>query len=223
MNTIWNLFFIFLKIGLFSIGGGYAIIPLIQEKVVNQTGWISEKMFTDIITISQMTPGPLAVNTSTFVGLQIGGFWGAVAATLGCVLCGVVISLFLYNFFQKHQNSTYIFEILNGLKSASLGLIISAAATIIILALFGTNKVYFNSIFEMLNWTALIIFFVTLLIVRKWKINPIVIIPVIIAVNIFLFICISPYYFTIKLLFPLLIISIHLLRVHFFFLLLNIS
>ena len=167
MNTIWNLFFIFLKIGLFSIGGGYAIIPLIQEKVVNQTGWISEKMFTDIITISQMTPGPLAVNTSTFVGLQIGGF---------CVLCGVVISLFLYNFFQKHQNSTYIFEILNGLKSASLGLIISAAATIIILALFGTNKVYFNSIFEMLNWTALIIFFVTLLIVRKWKINPIVII-----------------------------------------------
>ncbi|UUC42529.1 chromate transporter [Clostridioides difficile] len=176
MNTIWNLFFIFLKIGLFSIGGGYAIIPLIQEKVVNQTGWISEKMFTDIITISQMTPGPLAVNTSTFVGLQIGGFWGAVAATLGCVLCGVVISLFLYNFFQKHQNSTYIFEILNGLKSASLGLIISAATTIIILALFGTNKVYFNSIFEMLNWTALIIFFVTLLIVRKWKINPIVII-----------------------------------------------
>lgn len=176
MNTIWNLFFIFLKIGLFSIGGGYAIIPLIQEKVVNQTGWISEKMFTDIITISQMTPGPLAVNTSTFVGLQIGGFWGAVSATLGCVLCGVVISLFLYNFFQKHQNSTYIFEILNGLKSASLGLIISAAATIIILALFGTNKVYFNSIFEMLNWTALIIFFVTLLIVRKWKINPIVII-----------------------------------------------
>ena len=150
---------------MFSIGGGYAIIPLIQEKVVNQTGWISEKMFTDIITISQMTLGPLAVNTSTFVGLQIGGFWGAVAATLGCVLCGVVISLFLY-----------IFEILNGLKSASLGLIISAAATIIILALFGTNKVYFNSIFEMLNWTALIIFFVTLLIVRKWKINPIVII-----------------------------------------------
>ncbi len=70
-----ELIFIFLKIGLFSIGGGYAIIPLIQEKVVNQTGWISEKMFTDIITISQMTPGPLAVNTSTFVGLQIGGFW----------------------------------------------------------------------------------------------------------------------------------------------------
>ncbi len=73
MTTIWNLFFTFFKIGLLSIGGGYAIIPLIQEQVVNQAGWISEKLFTDIITISQMTPGPLAVNTSTFVGLQIGG------------------------------------------------------------------------------------------------------------------------------------------------------
>lgn len=64
----------FFKIGLLSIGGGYAIIPLIQEQVVENTGWISDKAFTDIITISQMTPGPLAVNTSTFVGLQIGGF-----------------------------------------------------------------------------------------------------------------------------------------------------
>ena len=85
MNIVWKLFFVFFKIGLFSIGGGYAIIPLIQEQVVKNTGWISEKMFTDIITISQMTPGPLAVNTSTFVGLQISGIIGAIAATIGCI------------------------------------------------------------------------------------------------------------------------------------------
>ncbi|KPI56276.1 chromate transporter [Clostridioides difficile] len=187
MNIIWNLFLIFLKIGLLSIGGGYAIIPLIQEQVVSQTEWISKKMFTDIITISQMTPGPLAVNTSTFVGLQIGGLCGAIAATLGCVLCGVVISLFLYNFFQKHQNSTYIFEVLNGLKSASLGLIISAAATIIILALFGTNTLDINSIFNKLNWVALMIFCVMLLIVRKWKINPIIIMLISGIVGIFFY------------------------------------
>ena len=66
-----NLFIIFFKIGLFSIGGGYAIIPLIQEQVVNNYHWISANTFTDIITISQMTPGPLAVNTSTFVGIQL--------------------------------------------------------------------------------------------------------------------------------------------------------
>ena len=84
MNVVWELFTAFLKIGFLSIGGGYAVIPMSQEQVVEKNSWISEKMFTDIITISQMTPGPLAVNTSTFVGLQVGGTVGALAATIGC-------------------------------------------------------------------------------------------------------------------------------------------
>lgn len=188
MTIIGDLFFTFFKIGLLSIGGGYAIIPLIQEQVVSQAGWISEHTFTDIITISQMTPGPLAVNTSTFVGLQVGGLWGAVASTLGCIICGVVISLFLYRFFQRHQNSTYIFEILNGLKSASLGLIISAAATIMILAFYGTSTLQLNSIFSMLNWVALIIFLIMLFILRKWKINPIMIMLISGVVGMFFYI-----------------------------------
>lgn len=175
MNTVWHLFITFLKIGLLSIGGGYAIIPLIKEQVVDQTGWINEKMFTDIITISQMTPGPLAINTSTFVGLQIDGLRGAVAATSGCILCGVLISLSLYRFFQKNQGSVYIFEILNGLKSASLGLIISAAATIIMLAFWGTSTVRFQTILTQTDWFALIIFFIMLLMLRKWKLNPVII------------------------------------------------
>lgn len=175
MNIISDLLFTFLKIGLFSIGGGYAIIPLIQEQVVVKAGWITEKMFTDIITISQMTPGPLAVNTSTFVGLQIGGIAGAAAATLGCVLCGIIGSITIYRFFLKHRSSAYIFEILNGLKSASLGLIISAAATIILIALYGTSSFSLSSVYAMLDWTALIIFLVALLIIRRLKINPIII------------------------------------------------
>lgn len=92
------------QLGLLSIGGGYAIIPLIQEQVVEKNGWISEKVFTDIITISQMSPEPLAVNTSTFVGLQVGGVMGALAATIGCILCGVIISLTLYLFFKLTWN-----------------------------------------------------------------------------------------------------------------------
>ena len=156
MNTVLNLFLVFLKIGGLSIGGGYAIIPLIQEQVVEKTGWISEKMFTDIITISQMTPGPLAVNTSTFVGLQIGGVAGALAATAGCILCGMILSLILYRFFQTHQKSAYVLEVLNGLKSASLGLILSAAFTMILLALYGSNKPELS--LSALNWTALILF-----------------------------------------------------------------
>ncbi len=172
MTVIWNLLFTFLKIGLLSIGGGYAIIPLIREQVVGRAGWISEKMFTDIITISQMTPGPLAVNTSTFVGLRVGGIGGAIAATTGCVLCGIVISLLLYRFFQKHKSSAYIFEILNGLKSASLGLIISAAATILILAFFGTSTLTPDS---QINWPAFLTLAVMFFILRKWKTTPMII------------------------------------------------
>lgn len=175
MNSIWNLFLCFSRIGLLSIGGGYAIIPLIQEQVVEHTGWISQKMFTDIITISQMTPGPLAVNTSTFVGLQVSGIAGAIAATLGCVLCGVLIALFLYRFFQTHQSSAYIMEVLKGLKSASLGLIISAASAIILLALYGSNTIEPGFDFTLINGTALFIFIAMLMVLRRWKINPVII------------------------------------------------
>jgi len=136
--------------------------------------WISEKIFTDIITISQMTPGLLAVNTSTFVGLQVGEIIGALAATTGCIFCGIIISLALYKFFQTHQKSVYVLEVLNGLKSASLGLIIFASFMIILLALYDSSK--FEIDFLSLNWIALLIFLTILIILRKWKPNPIMII-----------------------------------------------
>lgn len=172
MSIILDLFLTFFKIGLFSIGGGYAIIPLIQEQVVEKTGWISEKVFTDIITISQMTPGPLAVNTSTFAGLQIAGVAGAITATLGCVFCGVLSALMLYRFFRRHQESIYVFEVLGGLKAASLGLIISAAATILMLAFWGTSTPAFNSTPD---WFIIVMFALSLLVLRIWKINPIIV------------------------------------------------
>lgn len=174
MKIVWKLFTVFLKTGLLSIGGGYAVIPMIQEQVVEKNSWISRKMFTDIITISQMTPGPLAVNTSTFVGLQIGGIAGALAATVGCILCGVMISLTLYRFFQTHQTSVYVLEVLNGLKYASLGLIISAAFTIIQLAFYGGYESGQSML--SLNRTAFFLFLSALFILRKWKLNPIIII-----------------------------------------------
>ncbi|MFW0730726.1 chromate transporter [Enterococcus raffinosus] len=133
-----QLFWTFLKIGLFSIGGGYAIIPLIQEQVVHQQGWLSDKVFTDIITISQMTPGPLAVNTSTFVGMQIDGVLGAILATIGCILGGCVISISLYQFFQKHQESLYVSVALKSLKASSVGF------TILLLTFFESSELSRN-------------------------------------------------------------------------------
>lgn len=171
MNSIlWTLWTVFWQIGFFSIGGGYAIIPLIQEQVVNQFGWVSEKVFTDVITLSQMTPGPLAVNTSTFVGIQIAGIPGAIVATLGCIISGVTISIVLFHFFQKYQNSPYVFEVFQGLRAASTGLILSASATILLIAFFGASAL---PLMQAIDFYAIALFLLSLLILRKWKWNPI--------------------------------------------------
>ena len=165
MGKLLRLAVTFFQIGLFSIGGGYAIIPLIQEQVVERFAWVSQKTFTDIITISQMTPGPLAVNTSTFIGIQI-----AVLATFGCVISGISISAFLYRLFQHYQKSEYIIELLNGLKAASLGLIISAAFTILLLSFTGTSVV---SEIKTADWTAVLVFLASLFMLRRWRVNPV--------------------------------------------------
>ena len=96
-----HLFWSFFKIGMFSIGGGYAAMPLIQNEVVTLNKWLTLKEFADIITISQMTPGPIAINSATFVGIQVAGFPGAIIATLGCVTPSfiIVISNFYFCLF----------------------------------------------------------------------------------------------------------------------------
>ena len=101
---IWlQLFFSFLQIGLFSFGGGYAAMPLIQEQIVNIHGWLDMEQFTDLITISQMTPGPIAINSATFVGIRIGGIPGALVATLGCILPSCIIVTLLAKLYLKYQ------------------------------------------------------------------------------------------------------------------------
>ena len=86
-----QLFLSFLQIGLFSFGGGYAAMPLIQEQVTEIHPWLSMSEFTDLITISQMTPGPIAVNGATFIGIKMAGIPGALVATFGCILPSCVI------------------------------------------------------------------------------------------------------------------------------------
>lgn len=161
----------FLQIGLFSIGGGYATIPLIQEQVVNLHPWLNIQEFTDIITISQMTPGPLAVNTSTFVGIRIAGLPGAVIATFGCVISGFIISLLLYRFFDKYRSAESILNVLKGLKACSVGLIAASASTILMIAFCGTSTLDFTA-FQW-NLFAIGIFTVALIFLRKLHLNPI--------------------------------------------------
>lgn len=181
-----QLFWTFLKIGLFSIGGGYAIIPLIQEQVVHQQGWLTEKTFTDIITISQMTPGPLAVNTSTFVGMQIDGVPGAIVATIGCILGGCVISISLYQFFQKHHESLYVSSALKSLKASSVGLIMSAGFTILLLTFFESSDLSTIGL-AAFDWQAAILFAISLILLRKFKPNPILLMVITGFIGFFLY------------------------------------
>lgn len=172
MPVILQLFFSFLQVGLLSIGGGYATIPLIQQQVVQLHQWLTFQEFTDIITISQMTPGPLAVNTSTFVGLRIGGIPGTLVATLGCVISGFGISLLLYWFFHRHQENQGIQQALKGLRAASIGLIASSAGTILLIALCGTSDLTAAASFSV---PAAVLVVLSLLALRKGKLPPVLV------------------------------------------------
>ncbi len=176
IKSIITLLISFLQIGLFSIGGGYATIPLIKEQVVDIHHWLTVQEFTDIITISQMTPGPLAVNTATFVGLRILGILGAILATLGCILSGFLISIYLYKLFNKHKDTEVAGNILKGLRASSIGLIASSASTILLISFCGTSSIHLKTM--TLNSIAIIIFIISLVALRKFKMNPILVITI---------------------------------------------
>lgn len=166
MSLLLQLFFVFLQIGACSIGGGYATISMIQQYVVLTHGWLDNQEFIDMITLSQMTPGPLAINTSTFAGMRTAGFGGAVLATIGCILCGLFISILLYLFFQRYQTNKKIAYALSGLKSISLGLIMSSAMTIFSLAFLDQHDSA-----SYVEYDAVIILIITLFCMRRWKIS----------------------------------------------------
>ena len=130
-----ELFWSFFQVGLFSIGGGYAAMPLIQHQVVELHPWLTLEQFSDIITISQMTPGPIAINSATFVGMRITGVAGALVATVGCVLPSCIVSLLLAKLYLKYRSLDLIHGALGGLRPAVIALIASAGVTILLGAL----------------------------------------------------------------------------------------
>lgn len=124
LNKIWLLFVTFLKIGAFTFGGGYAMIPLIQKEIADKKKWITEDDILDIIAIAESTPGPIAINSATFVGFKVAGFWGAFASTFGVVLPSFIIITFiayLLKNFNDYKGVKYAFF---GVRAGVLALII---------------------------------------------------------------------------------------------------
>lgn len=124
-----KLFLTFLKIGLFSFGGGYAMIPLIQSEVISN-GWIAFSTLIDFIAVSQSFPGPFAVNISTYIGSELAGLGGAISAVLGVVLPGFIITIIAANFFDKFKDNTLVKGAISGLKPVVIGLIASSALSL---------------------------------------------------------------------------------------------
>ena len=133
-----TLFLEFLKIGLFTFGGGYAMIPLIKE-VVLKHGWLSEEQFLNMIGVSEVTPGPIAINMATYVGSTQGGILGAVLCTLGVVLPAFIIMLLISILLKKVIKNKYVQSSLNGIKFVAVALIASSALTLFADVLFPYN------------------------------------------------------------------------------------
>ena len=170
-----ELFLGFLQVGMFSIGGGYAAIPLIQDQVVQRHAWLSIAEFTDLVTIAEMTPGPIAINAATFVGTRVAGIGGAVLATLGCILPGCCVVLVLSLLYRRYGSSRGLQTVLGTLRPATVALIAGAALSILSAALalpavFGGSAAF--------PWVKLLILAAAFAALRLKKLGPI---PVIFA------------------------------------------
>ena len=164
-----DLYLTFFKVGLFSFGGGYAALPIIQQEVVGANSWLSLSEFNDLITISQMTPGPIAVNSATFVGVRVGGLLGGLVATLGCVTPSAIIVGILAYFYKKYKDLDSISNVLYFLRPAIISMILIAGADILMTALFDTRAIALMN----LDYKMLVLFGLILILMVKKDIDPI--------------------------------------------------
>ncbi len=167
LELLWSFF----QIGLFSIGGGYAAMPFIQDQVVDVHPWLTMAQFADVITIAEMTPGPVAINSATFVGIQVAGIPGAVVATIGCVLPSCMIVTALAYIYYRFRGLELVQGILAGLRPAVAAMIASAALSLLTLSFYGQRTL--PAALGNINYISALIFTAGLFILRRWKINPV--------------------------------------------------
>ncbi|QGU94178.1 chromate transporter [Clostridium bovifaecis] len=154
-----RLFLTFFKIGLFSFGGGYAMLSMIQQEVVTVHNWVGTKEFVDMVAVSQVTPGPVAINMATYVGYKVNSVIGSIFATLGVVTPSIIIMLIITRFFVKFKNNKYVEHGFLGLRPATVGLVAAAA----ILVAYGSFT----------DYKSILIFVGAFILSYKYKVDPI--------------------------------------------------
>ena len=140
--TYFNLFLIFFKVGLFSFGGGYAILPLMQHEVVDVNKWISFKEFMDIVAVSQITPGPISINLATHVGYRIGGVIVSTIATTSVILPSIIIISLIVIFLKKFNKLPVVQRVFKSLRITVVGLILAAGIALFVKENFIDYKSY---------------------------------------------------------------------------------
>ena len=178
-----ELFITFFTIGLFTFGGGYAMLPLIQQEVLEH-GWLSMEELVDFVAISESTPGPFAINIATYVGAETGGVLGSVCATLGVVLPSFLIILIVAKFYLKFKNSKAVSGVMYGLRSAVVGLMAAALFGMLATVFFHNVDVTWSNVLTPGFICSAVIFAVMAVLALK-KLSPIIIIVFSAAAGIF--------------------------------------
>ncbi len=163
-----DLFVSFMIIGVMTFGGGYSILPLVEDLVIDKRAWLNTGELADIISISEMSPGPFSLNCSTFVGMKVAGLPGAITATFGLLLPSIVIVLILAYFYNKYHNLSGIRAVFRVLNACVIAVLLCTAFTLL------QSSVLHSSLPNgKFDWLVLCIYAVSFFVLMKWKVNPI--------------------------------------------------
>lgn len=166
MMIYLQLFLSFVQVGLFSIGGGYAAIPIIESQVVSNHAWLSLSEFTDLVTIAEMTPGPIAINSATFVGIRIGGVLGAIIATVGCIVPSLTLVSIMAFVYYKYKSAAFMQRILKVIRPVVVSLIAAAGIRIL---------VNVSGLGSSVDWVVLVLFALSLATMKLTKLSPVLV------------------------------------------------
>ena len=160
---IFQIILSFMKIGILAFGGAYAAIPLIEKEIVEIQKWMTYEEFADLLALDELTPGPILINSATFVGMKVSGIAGAIAATIGCILPSCVISLIVFLIYRKYKKLSCMESALRTLKCMAIALIFSTLIKIVYKNILVGNDV---------NYASIILMIISFIILRKYKVNP---------------------------------------------------
>ena len=174
MSVYLRLFWEFFKTGLFAVGGGMATLPFLQD-LAEKTGWYSQSLITDMIAISESTPGPIGINMATYVGCNVAGFLGGVVATMGEILPAIVIVVTVSRYLEKFRGSKLVDAAFYGLRPAVTGLIAAAGISVVQVAMFHFDLYRQTGVLmDAFDLKKIVFFVVAFAAIKKFKLHPVV-------------------------------------------------